>query len=205
MRLAARPTRYRGIRMRSRLEASASAFLDRLGLDWTYEPECFADGDDQYLPDFGVKGVHVRGIPDCRLYLEVKPPSLGDDQIGRVLTGMHPIWASEPTAFLGLMRPGSADYTDDQGREWGTYPEQVEFPYRWLSPSGEMTMALDAVWVTCERCHHVGIESLGYWERAFQVGPHPPWRCPVCGHVGFEYAPAWTGRSVTPSTSHEHA
>jgi len=37
-----RITVYRGIEMRSRLEALAAAYLDRHGFAWEYEPICFA-------------------------------------------------------------------------------------------------------------------------------------------------------------------
>jgi hypothetical protein len=53
--------------MRSRLEASAAGLLDESGITWAYEPECFADGASQYLPDF-------RLWPSW--FLEVKPPSI---------------------------------------------------------------------------------------------------------------------------------
>ena len=38
-RFPAIPTTYRGIRMRSRLEARWAAFFDRLGWEWEYEPD----------------------------------------------------------------------------------------------------------------------------------------------------------------------
>ena len=52
MTMKARPTTYSGIKMRSRLEALFAEELDRWGIGWTYEPECFAGPDGQYLPDF---------------------------------------------------------------------------------------------------------------------------------------------------------
>ena len=51
----ARPTVYRGVKMRSRTEARYAAALDDLGVSWEYEPCCFADGRVQYLPDFRVR------------------------------------------------------------------------------------------------------------------------------------------------------
>jgi hypothetical protein len=62
-----RITVYRGIEMRSRLEALAAAYLDRHGFAWEYEPICFAGMGGQYLPDFRV----IR--PEkANVYLEIK-------------------------------------------------------------------------------------------------------------------------------------
>jgi len=51
----ARPTTYRGIQMRSRLEARAASMLDAAGIDWQYEPRAFRTSDGgEYLPDFQI-------------------------------------------------------------------------------------------------------------------------------------------------------
>jgi hypothetical protein len=63
--IAARATTYRGIEMRSRLEARFAGVLDDLGVAWRYEPRALASRDGQYLPDF-VSGATV---------IEVKPRS----------------------------------------------------------------------------------------------------------------------------------
>ena len=61
--IQARPTLYKGIRMRSRLEADYASSLDRRGIDWQYEPTCFGGPDGQWLPDFKTGTGH---------YVEVK-------------------------------------------------------------------------------------------------------------------------------------
>lgn len=66
----ARLTVYRGIQMRSRLEAAWAEQFDALGETWEYEPRCFASEEGQYLPDFLLTGPHV--------YVEVKPASFLD-------------------------------------------------------------------------------------------------------------------------------
>lgn len=48
------PTRYKGYRFRSRLEARWAVFFDALGLAWEYEPEGFELKSGKYLPDFKV-------------------------------------------------------------------------------------------------------------------------------------------------------
>lgn len=60
------PTNYKGIAMRSRLEARFAEWCDTNGQNWIYEPEGFSDGVRHYLPDFY--------LPNSRLIVEVKPP-----------------------------------------------------------------------------------------------------------------------------------
>jgi len=90
-----RPTVYKGIRMRSRLEASVAAFLDREGLPWEYERSAFADERRQYLPDFRVGGLTV-GLP---LYVGVKGRALDADGLATTFGLMETIWASEAAAL----------------------------------------------------------------------------------------------------------
>lgn len=63
--IPARPTIYKGVRMRSRLEAKVAETLDWYRFPWRYEPQCFASELGQYLPDFQ--------LFDTDVYLEVKP------------------------------------------------------------------------------------------------------------------------------------
>jgi hypothetical protein len=112
--IQARPTVYRGVQMRSRLEADFARQLDEWDLQWTYEPQCFASTEGQYLPDFLVE--HKGGRTE---YVEVKPASLFDfedyggevvhdeeaypgAEVDPVLRRMTIIWDSEPEAILHL-------------------------------------------------------------------------------------------------------
>ncbi len=61
--VAAIPTRYRGCRFRSRLEARWAVFFDHLGIGWLYEPEGYVIGGRRYLPDF---------LLECGTWVEVK-------------------------------------------------------------------------------------------------------------------------------------
>ena len=97
-RIPARTTMYKGIQMRSRLEADFAAFLDRAGTDWKYEPICFAGPDGQWLPDFRTE------VPSgLRTYFEIKPKPLPDDEIDRILGQMSVAWLTEPGAVLQLV------------------------------------------------------------------------------------------------------
>jgi hypothetical protein len=91
-----RTTIYRGIEMRSRLEALVAAYLDRHGFVWQYEPVCFAGMGGQYLPDF-----RIQRSDNVDFYLEVKPKpkklaTMAQQQVQR----MSVIWESEPYARL---------------------------------------------------------------------------------------------------------
>lgn len=71
-----RPTSYRGVTMRSRLEAAWAEQFDAFGWGWQYEPEAFGDKRaGQYLPDFLV-WAHDNRLASC--YIEVKPAPFFD-------------------------------------------------------------------------------------------------------------------------------
>ena len=95
--LRARPTVYRGIQMRSRLEAKWAAAFDRKGRVWEYEPRCFANERGQYLPDFLVSD--DRG---GMVYVEIKPP-LSVNEVIKAAERMEIIWDSEPEATLAIL------------------------------------------------------------------------------------------------------
>jgi hypothetical protein len=99
--IKARPTIYKGIRMRSRLEASYAQYLDSHGVPWEYEPMAFASELGQYLPDFA----KWPDDPNRRMFVEVKPSALVVDE---VLERMHIILASEPE--VGLQISHRAEY-----------------------------------------------------------------------------------------------
>lgn len=113
--IPARPTTYRGIRMRSRLEARVAASLDSVMPGaWEYEPQAFANERGQYLPDFRVT------VPSGHYYLEVKPTL---ERALLAMERMQIIWDSEPGAtLLVLMTPdgveGMSLRADGNDRTW---------------------------------------------------------------------------------------
>lgn len=112
----ARPTTYRGIQMRSRLEARYAAELDAKGKSWTYEPRAFANQRGQYLPDFEV----IWG--DRLMFIEVKPTV---ELAQLVLERMEIILESLPGASLVCMVPDVGMFMrwpDGQWR-WATRPQ----------------------------------------------------------------------------------
>jgi len=84
-------TEYRGILMRSRLEADFARHLDDLRIPWRYEPTIFGPVGEGYKPDFQLmrRGEHH--------YVEVKP-RLAD--VGEAERRMEIIWETYPDAVL---------------------------------------------------------------------------------------------------------
>lgn len=115
-RFPGRPTLYKGIQMRSRLEADFARWLDGPGRQqfsfssWEYEPQCFASEDGQYLPDFELTRTDRK-----RLYLEIKPQNFPRPDALFVLPQMEIIRQSEPEADLGLI---FWTYEAEQLGEW---------------------------------------------------------------------------------------
>jgi hypothetical protein len=141
--IPARPTVYKGIKMRSRLEADYASALDRDGQPWEYEPTCFAGPDGQWLPDFRIGS-------DCT-YVELKPAYLIEwdtpeldgvyDRVDAILRQMTVAWLSEPKATLQLvfwsygLDQVQAPLTimgNSNGPIWHTYtPSTLDVPLLW--------------------------------------------------------------------------
>lgn len=174
-----RPTYYRGILMRSRLEATVAEWLDARMVKWEYEPARHSGPGGTYLPDFRLPDVHIDGTPQV-LHLEVKPLRLDrqppGEWVGPLLKSMEWIWQAEPQARLAVTSPHDDTY-------W-------RLPITWQTPGG--WKLIDGLWVRCERCHWTGIENYRAWEGAFYLGGMEPWRCPDCGRSGFEPTSPWS-------------
>lgn len=126
-----RATLYKGILMRSRLEADYAATLDRDGKSWEYEPVCFAADGVQWLPDFRITWPGEERKSPC--YVEVKPSTLLGapggmsgfvGQVDAILRQMAVAWESEPDAWLNLVlhtygrRYPDFEVSGSSGRPW---------------------------------------------------------------------------------------
>lgn len=155
MTIAARPTTYEGIRMRSRAEAHFAAFLDRVGIDWEYEPEAFASAAGQYLPDFGLRqGPHAPVV-----WVDVKGPLPTRSEADHLLARMAVIWATDPGAAL-VMAPAACT--------WRTVLVA-------LNGAGSPAW-FEGFFGICGACHRAGLglrRSSGPWMQ-----------CGSCGHKG---------------------
>lgn len=129
-----RPTVYKSIRMRSRLEADYAGQLDRSGLKWEYEPQCFAGPSGQWLPDFAV---------DTQYRIELKPAGLlehhyKDGKIDRLLRQMSITWDSDPSLWLALIywEYGAGARTEIQclglGEPWTVRHRDMPVPMLWI-------------------------------------------------------------------------
>lgn len=97
--LVPRTTVYKGVVMRSRLEARFASGLDKLGVPWEYEPRAYASDKGQYLPDFSIDDGHKHPY-----FIEVKP-TIEASATEAMLRKMMLIWESEPGARLALVSP----------------------------------------------------------------------------------------------------
>jgi hypothetical protein len=129
-RFEARPTTYKGIQMRSRLEAGFAQWLDRWEMPWEYEPRAFASDAGQYLPDFCVQIQF--GYESATAYIEVKPHPPSPQTMDRLARQMSVIHDSEPDAVL-LVAEGSYIWWLHKPGSWGLCQWSFD-PIRALPP-----------------------------------------------------------------------
>ena len=112
-RIAAKPTVWRGIPMRSALEARWAQHLDEIGVLWEYEPQPFFLGPKRvgYLPDFRltrldawleVKGGHLLGLEKTRALAR----QLGAKGLVIVGTGVGVAWRALPSGGASALEIG---------------------------------------------------------------------------------------------------
>lgn len=89
--IPAKPTTYKGINMRSRLEARWAAMFDMLGWSWEYEPEI----GQAYIPDF-----LLHGKDGVRVYVEIKPEGIWNAERGDIIKKAS--WCIENYEFIVL-------------------------------------------------------------------------------------------------------
>lgn len=108
---------YRGVPMRSRLEADFARHLDSLGVAWTYEPAMFTHPSGRrYLPDFRIERV---GRP-C--YIEVKPTL---DQVPTAKSRLSCVLDAIPDAVLLVVcAEGSTFFAATRDEEWLSWSER---------------------------------------------------------------------------------
>lgn len=117
--LQARETVYRGVHMRSRLEARYAAYLDAKGEAWEYEPLAFGGRGGQYLPDFRLAPIN-QTYP---WYVEVRPT---EERAQSALTQMLVIRESEPDAYLEIVIPDIGSWLNTPAKgTWEWTPETV--------------------------------------------------------------------------------
>ncbi len=150
---AARPTTYNGVRMRSRLEAGYAQWLDRAGLAWQYEPQCFGSLAGQWLPDFRIDSLLLRGSDRPRVaYVECKYAGW-DEQVeprewSQLLRRMKGVHESERESVLLLEMPGGVTYVVGDSVDEDSEPEAA--PHVWVWGASRATRVLLAPF--CELC-----------------------------------------------------
>ena len=108
--IPARPTSYKGVTMRSRLEAGFAMWLDQMRWSWEYEPECFANEHGQWLPDFVITDIpcvssaHWLRSP---VYVEVKPVTFTNAESVALRARMAAAYDTHPNCAVVLVREGT--------------------------------------------------------------------------------------------------
>lgn len=109
-----KPTIYRGVTFRSRLEARWAVFLDHhfMVRTWSYEPYefTFPESGWRYTPDFGIN------IGGTIYLLEVKPAMPTEEyktQLTRIAEDGHHIWLGVGS-FYQSEEPRLFDYTNTE-------------------------------------------------------------------------------------------
>lgn len=111
----ARPSIYKDIRFRSRLEARFAKHLDATGEQWSYEPRNFG-GQGGYLPDFEILGA------TRPTYIELKPTRR---EVPAAQAKMSIIWKTVPDALLIVAcEEGSTFYSAFHGGRWNVWQER---------------------------------------------------------------------------------
>jgi hypothetical protein len=106
-------TEYRGVLMRSRLEADFARHLDDMGANWTYEPAIYGPRGKGYLPDFQIER------PDGYHFIEVKP-TLAEVPLAK--KRMEIIWNTHPDAVLIVAcAAGCRWFACERGQEWTSW------------------------------------------------------------------------------------
>ena len=134
--LKAIETRYKGYRMRSRLEARWAVFFDALGIAWDYEKEGFEiEKVGRYLPDFW--------LPNLRLWVEVKPDRTPfDSDAYRKAHGL--MWDSGYPVFITEGVPSLAATGQGLG-------------YDMSDSGGGVSGVEDVAWAVCRSCNGVTV------------------------------------------------
>ena len=102
------PTKYRGVQMRSRIEAAHAAFFDECGWDWEYEPFDL----EGYIPDFLIKFkthpllVEVKSSEFDYTGLSDHTPKIDNSSWARnaIILGCGPMEVERVAPVIGLMR-----------------------------------------------------------------------------------------------------
>jgi hypothetical protein len=115
----ARPTTYKDIEFRSRLEVRFAWHLDGLGEKWAYEPRVYGPKGRGYLPDFQILGaVHPT-------FIEVKP-TIAQAEAAKAKVSV--IWETHPDALILIAAAeGCTFFGATRDRPW------VRWAERWLT------------------------------------------------------------------------
>lgn len=114
----ARPSVYKGVAFRSRLEVRFAFHLDLLGETWVYEPRVYGPKGRGYLPDFEIIGA------TRPTFIELKPTR---KQAEAAKAKVAVIWETHPGALIIIAAAQGCTFYGSQGGPW------VEWQERWVA------------------------------------------------------------------------
>ncbi len=149
-------TVYNGYRFRSRIEARWAVFFDTLGIRYEYEKEGYQVDHIRYLPDFW--------LPDLQYWIEIKGQKPTDREVEKAQSIV------KATGYPCFIFTGLPDHNDlVKAQELQYYIGNFATGY---NLAGSLVIsANDCLWVECEECQEVRIES------ASTIFAHEHWCC----------------------------
>ncbi|MCI5196279.1 MAG: hypothetical protein D3919_08625 [Candidatus Electrothrix sp. AW5] len=158
--IKALPTLYRGIKYRSRLEATWAYFFDRIGFKYHYEMEGFKINDLCYLPDFF--------LPEQDTWIEIKPKRPTKQERLKIASLLIELIKSGSESNVGILygRP----WIDEQAPEYiylNFYPLlgtlEVDGKIYHITAENitlEHIEDNEQIFVQCQRCNQIGLDSV---------------------------------------------
>lgn len=118
------PTRYKGYRFRSRLEARWAVLFDAMDMRWEYEADGFTLPSGPYLPDFW--------LPEIGVWCEVKP---NDDAVvwskiyelaEHTTQPVAVLWGTPEAQWYPAIVPPWQEIVDGKEIEWPATEDWIE-------------------------------------------------------------------------------
>ena len=148
------PTKYKGIKFRSKMESLFAKWCDKNKQKWLYEPEGFVLKGECYLPDFY--------LPDSKMIIEIKPLFFIKET-----HKFDMIFNSEEFSNFGLV---VIEMTPNLS--------VIKYSEPALDESKEDS-SMGRHWDSREECHSIGF---CYDCGAFNICGHGVWDCKACGY-----------------------
>ena len=138
-----RPVTWKGVKFRSKLEASYAAFFSSLGMEWLYEPPDFTFRG--WWPDFVIWPASYESLARDSYQRQNGRPADEGEQLSLMYVEVKPVHMLDRQATRALRKAQMAIIKEAMKLEWVPgrgYQSDLSFaPYLWLAPA-ELTSTL---------------------------------------------------------------